>query len=190
MKAVHPDTGCIVGYVRWILPADYDAVWPEAITPAVNEDDEAFYRRLASMADWSITPDTPDEPISPTKKIENEILSQKTCIRQTCIILDQLWAGLSLDSRKISRIVDVLHRHVRFGPMACARAAKNGGPTAVRMLPVSVVPRAKTTAISVEPFLTSRRSFYVSITKLPKARVCALEGRSLDDDIAGETGAA
>ncbi|KAG6361342.1 hypothetical protein INS49_009567 [Diaporthe citri] len=81
LKAVHPDTGRIVGYVRWILPADFDAsVWPEAVTPAVSEDDEAFFRRLASMADWS-TGDTTDGPISPVQKAENEILSKKRYIQ-------------------------------------------------------------------------------------------------------------
>ena len=82
LKAVHPDTGRIVGYVRWTLPAGFDAsVWPEAVTPAVSEDDEAFFRRLISMADWS-TGDTADEPIGPVQKAENEILSKKTYIRK------------------------------------------------------------------------------------------------------------
>lgn len=85
VKAVHPDTGRIVGYVRWILPAacDFDAsVWPDAVTPAVSEDDEAFFRRLASMANWD-TGDSTDEPskISPVQEAENEILSKKTYIR-------------------------------------------------------------------------------------------------------------
>lgn len=83
LKAVHPDTGRIVGYVRWILPAGFDAsVWPEAVTPAVSEDDEAFFRRLALMADWS-TGDMTDEPPSPVQRAENEILSQKTYIRRS-----------------------------------------------------------------------------------------------------------
>ncbi|KAH8673432.1 acetyltransferase [Xylariales sp. PMI_506] len=81
LKAVHPDTGRIVGYVRWLLPAGFDAsVWPEAVVPAVSEEDEAFFRRLASMADWT-TGDTADEPLSPRQKIENEILSKKTYIQ-------------------------------------------------------------------------------------------------------------
>lgn len=80
LKAVDPDTGRIVGYARWILPADFDAsVWPEAVTPAVSEEDEALLRRLASMADWG-TGDTTDEPTSPVRKTENEILSKKTYI--------------------------------------------------------------------------------------------------------------
>lgn len=44
LKAVDPNTGRIVGYVRWILPAGVDAsVWPKGVTPAVSEDDEAFF---------------------------------------------------------------------------------------------------------------------------------------------------
>ncbi|KJZ74390.1 hypothetical protein HIM_06200 [Hirsutella minnesotensis 3608] len=82
LKAVHPDTGRIVGYARWILPAGFDAsVWPEAVTPAVSEDDEAFFRRLASTANWSTGSDTTDEPPSPVQKAENEILSKKTYIQ-------------------------------------------------------------------------------------------------------------
>lgn len=83
VKAVDPDTGRIVGYVRWILPAGFDAsVWPEAVTPAVSEDDQAFFRRLASMADWDTGDNATDEPISPVQKAENEILSKKTYIRK------------------------------------------------------------------------------------------------------------
>lgn len=82
LKAVHPDTGRLVGYARLILPAGSDAsVWPEAVTPAVSEDDEAFFRRLASLADWTID-DCDDEPISPVQKAENEILSKKSYIRK------------------------------------------------------------------------------------------------------------
>lgn len=82
VKAVDPDTGRIVGYVRWILPAECNAsVWPQAVTPAVSEDDGAFFRRLASMADWT-TGGTTDEPISEVQKAENEILSTKTYIRK------------------------------------------------------------------------------------------------------------
>jgi hypothetical protein len=83
LKAVHPDTGRIVGYVRWILPASFDAsVWPEAVTPAVSEDDQAFFRRLASMADWDTGDTTTGGTISPVQKAENEILSKKTYIRK------------------------------------------------------------------------------------------------------------
>ncbi|KAJ6438083.1 hypothetical protein O9K51_08672 [Purpureocillium lavendulum] len=81
LKAVHRDTGRIVGYVRWILPAEFDpSFWTEAVTPAVSEDDEVFFRRLASMADWD-TGDTTYEPISPVQKAENEILSKKAYIQ-------------------------------------------------------------------------------------------------------------
>lgn len=84
LKAVDPDTGRIVGYVRWILPVGSGtSIWPEAVTPAVNKDDEAFFRRLASMADWD-TGDTTasDGQISPVQKAEIEILSKKTYIRK------------------------------------------------------------------------------------------------------------
>lgn len=86
VKAVHAETGRLVGYVRWVLPTacNFDAsVWPEAVVPAVSEDDEAFFRRLASIADWR-TGDAADGPskISPVQEAENEILSKKTYIRK------------------------------------------------------------------------------------------------------------
>lgn len=57
LKAVHPDTGRIVGYARWILPAGWEldasvTVWPEAVTPAVSEDDGRLeHRRCDRWAD-------------------------------------------------------------------------------------------------------------------------------------------
>lgn len=82
LKAVDPETGRIVGYARWILPAGFDvSVWPEAVTPAVSSEDEAFYRRLATMVDWA-SGDAADEQVSPVKKAEDEILARKTYIRE------------------------------------------------------------------------------------------------------------
>ncbi|KAI0112714.1 acyl-CoA N-acyltransferase [Hypoxylon sp. NC0597] len=58
-KAVDPNTGAVVGYVRWILPPGYSTtndgnpVWPEAQVPDVNDDERKQFDELAQSAWWN-----------------------------------------------------------------------------------------------------------------------------------------
>ncbi|KAK1758285.1 acyl-CoA N-acyltransferase [Echria macrotheca] len=105
-KAVDPDTGRIVGYVRWILPADIAnaSVWPEGVTPVVSEEDEAFFRRLASTADWTTGDTTTDDgPISPVQKAENEILAKKPYIQLDYLAVHPDSQGRGIATQLVAR---------------------------------------------------------------------------------------
>ena len=57
-KAVDPETGALMGYARWVLPAEVaktasgDPAWPEAQIPAVSEAERAEIKRVADSAWW------------------------------------------------------------------------------------------------------------------------------------------
>ncbi|ETS81019.1 hypothetical protein PFICI_06021 [Pestalotiopsis fici W106-1] len=66
-KAIDPETGRLVGYARWLIPAAHAVtdigtpVWPEAVVPAVSPDEEAEFERIAESADWK--PDVTSDPL-------------------------------------------------------------------------------------------------------------------------------
>jgi hypothetical protein len=84
-KAIDPQSGRLLGYARWILPASYAALadgtpaWPEAMVPAVAAEEEAEIRRVADTAIWDPRHDADalDEPVS---RIKREILERKPYI--------------------------------------------------------------------------------------------------------------
>ncbi|PLB51530.1 acyl-CoA N-acyltransferase [Aspergillus steynii IBT 23096] len=57
-KAIDPVTGAVVGYARWILPADRavaidnSVVWAEAQVPGVSPDEERRFQEQAKSAWW------------------------------------------------------------------------------------------------------------------------------------------
>ncbi|KAJ5087580.1 Acyl-CoA N-acyltransferase [Penicillium angulare] len=76
-KAVDVDTGRILGYARWSLPAAYakdpeddTPIWPEAQVPSVEPEKEAEIRRLAQTVVWDPNNDAEvlSEPIDALKK--------------------------------------------------------------------------------------------------------------------------
>ncbi|KAF2206314.1 hypothetical protein CERZMDRAFT_53395 [Cercospora zeae-maydis SCOH1-5] len=85
-KAVNPETGRIVGYIRWLLPplhthlADGTPAWPEAVVPAVSEEEKAEFERLAKTIVWDPQPGA-DPLIAPIKQAEDEILAAKPYMR-------------------------------------------------------------------------------------------------------------
>lgn len=81
-KAVDPVTGKLVGYARWVLPEshatlpDGSRVWPDAMGPAVSEEEEAEFRRLAESAHWD--PNEESDALSqPALDKKKEILTRK-----------------------------------------------------------------------------------------------------------------
>ncbi|KAK7934964.1 acyl-CoA N-acyltransferase [Apiospora marii] len=50
---VDGETGCIVGYARWILPDHLVDEWLDAQTPAVSAEEEQDFVRAFDEADWS-----------------------------------------------------------------------------------------------------------------------------------------
>ncbi|PPJ59490.1 hypothetical protein CBER1_02463 [Cercospora berteroae] len=85
-KAVDSETGRIVGYIRWLLPpshtrlADGTPAWPEAMVPAVREEKEAEFERLARTIIWDPQPGA-DALIAPVKQAEDAILAAKSYMR-------------------------------------------------------------------------------------------------------------
>jgi hypothetical protein len=85
-KAVDPETGCLLGYARWILPpshatvADGKPAWPEALGPAVGHEEEAEIRRVAATAIWNPNHDG-DVLDVPVGEIKREILQRKPYLR-------------------------------------------------------------------------------------------------------------
>jgi hypothetical protein len=61
-KALDPQTGHLLGYARWDIPAshatnpDGNPEWPEAVVPAVGPEEEAEIRRVADTAHWDPNP--------------------------------------------------------------------------------------------------------------------------------------
>lgn len=86
-KALHPETGRLMGYCRWILPAEFAILadgtpaWPEAQTPAVSAEEEAEIRRVADTAVFNPdqTSDALDVPVGETRR---EILAKKSYMRK------------------------------------------------------------------------------------------------------------
>jgi hypothetical protein len=85
-KASDPETGCLLGYARWILPpshtttADNTPAWPEALVPTVGREEEAEIRRVAATAIWKPNHDL-DELDVPVGKIKNEMLEKELYLR-------------------------------------------------------------------------------------------------------------
>lgn len=58
-KAVDPETGRLVGYIRWKLPSDRardedgSPVWPEGQTPDVSPEERDQFEKTAAQADWN-----------------------------------------------------------------------------------------------------------------------------------------
>ena len=85
-KAIDPETGHLVGYAHWILPASYARTtegtpeWPEAQVPAIGEKKEAEIRHAATTAIWNGNSEASvlDEQVS---KIKKELLQGKTYLR-------------------------------------------------------------------------------------------------------------
>lgn len=84
-KAVDPETGELLGYVRWKLPGsrcrneDGTPVWPEWQTPGVSPEEEAGIVERTEAADWnpSMEADVLDVPVT---KRKNEFIARKDCI--------------------------------------------------------------------------------------------------------------
>ncbi|KAF3763309.1 acyl-CoA N-acyltransferase [Cryphonectria parasitica EP155] len=57
-KAVDPETGKLIGYIRWQLPAnrckneDGHPVWPEGQVPDVSPEDREAFNKKAAAAEW------------------------------------------------------------------------------------------------------------------------------------------
>ena len=81
-KAIDPETGRLLGYARWVLPAshattaDGKPVWSEALVPAVGQEEEAEIRRVAAAANWNPNHGTGALDV-PVTKIKDEILGRK-----------------------------------------------------------------------------------------------------------------
>ncbi|KAI4598847.1 hypothetical protein KJ359_002740 [Pestalotiopsis sp. 9143b] len=82
-KAVDAETGRLVGYARWLVPASHaltaegEPVWPEAVVPAVSPDEEAEFARIAEAADWK--PDTTSDPLDDeVGRIKRELMEAKS----------------------------------------------------------------------------------------------------------------
>lgn len=56
-KVMDAETGQIVGYARWILPASHADSWLEAQVPDVSEQDKARFQAAYEAADWAIRPE-------------------------------------------------------------------------------------------------------------------------------------
>lgn len=90
-KAVDPETGRIVGYIRWLLPpshtrlADGTPAWPEAIVAAVSEEKKAESERLAETIVWDPQPGA-DALIRPIQQAEDEILAAKSYMREFLLL--------------------------------------------------------------------------------------------------------
>lgn len=82
-KAIDPQTGRLLGYARWILPAshattaDGEPVWPEAMGPLVGPEEEEEIKRIASAAPWNPNNDT-DPLDNEVTKIKKELMQKKT----------------------------------------------------------------------------------------------------------------
>ncbi|RFU78513.1 acyl- n-acyltransferase [Trichoderma arundinaceum] len=81
-KAIDPETGRLLGYARWLLPAsnarnaDGELVWPEALGPAVGPEEEAEIRRVAAAAPWN--PINDSDPLdSKIKEVKERLLQKK-----------------------------------------------------------------------------------------------------------------
>lgn len=84
LKAVDPETGRFVGYIRFVLPPRLvgtgtgGPVWPEAQTPDVAAEEREEIERVASAADWTHAEDDLDPPLTRKKA---ELMAKKEYIR-------------------------------------------------------------------------------------------------------------
>lgn len=81
-KAIDPETGRLLGYARWVLPASYatddngEPTWPEAIVPAVGPEEEAEIHRIAEATPWA--PNTESDPLDiAIKETKDRLLAKK-----------------------------------------------------------------------------------------------------------------
>ncbi|KAF7538263.1 hypothetical protein G7054_g3075 [Neopestalotiopsis clavispora] len=81
-KAVDPETGRLVGYARWSIPAAHavtatgNPVWPDAVVPAVSPEEEDEFKRVAESADWK--PDVTSDPLDDEMiRIKQELIAAK-----------------------------------------------------------------------------------------------------------------
>lgn len=92
-KAVDPETGKFLGYIRWNLPQNHcknedgTPVWPEGQTPDVDPEEKATIVKMADAADWNPgqEADHLDEPLTRRK---NEFLAKKEYIGKPATKVD------------------------------------------------------------------------------------------------------
>ncbi|KAM0263532.1 hypothetical protein ACHAQJ_001151 [Trichoderma viride] len=81
-KAVDPETGRLLGYARWILPASFatavdgEPAWPEAVVPAVGPEEEAEIRRVADATPWNPIEESDSLDIA-VREIKDKIMQKK-----------------------------------------------------------------------------------------------------------------
>lgn len=92
-KAVDPQTGALLGYIRWKLPPSAPAgrnedgspvVWPEGQTPDVGAEASEQFDKMAAQADWhplEMEGDHLDDILKTTKE---EFLAKKDYIGAYC----------------------------------------------------------------------------------------------------------
>lgn len=91
-KAVDPDTGRIVGFARWYLPAshakkaDGAPVWPDAVVPAVSAEKEAEIQRVAKTTHWDPNEES-DELLIPIREAKDGILGKQPYMRMSELFL-------------------------------------------------------------------------------------------------------
>ncbi|KAH8647384.1 acyl-CoA N-acyltransferase [Xylariales sp. PMI_506] len=89
-KAIDPETGHVVGYIRWELPAghtttvDGELAWPEAIVPDVDPEKKAELLRIAADTPWN--PNNETDPLD--EKVDN--IKKEIMARKPYICLDYL----------------------------------------------------------------------------------------------------
>lgn len=83
-KAVDPETGKLVGYIRWKLPSgrtkaeDGNPVWPEGQTPDVSAEEFEKFERMAAQADWNpLEYQGEDDLDAVLTKTKDELLAKK-----------------------------------------------------------------------------------------------------------------
>ena len=59
-KVTDSESGAVVGYARWILPASRDGEWLEAQTPDVDETKKGEFKKRFDEADYEPRDDTDD----------------------------------------------------------------------------------------------------------------------------------
>lgn len=60
LKAVEVETGIVVGYARFLLPARLAGEWLEARVPDVAADQKKEFDKLYARADWTFRPNVGD----------------------------------------------------------------------------------------------------------------------------------
>lgn len=86
-KAIDPESGNLLGYARWHLPPSYATspdgtpVWPEAVLPAVEPEEEAEIRRVAETTPWDPKPGS-NNMYEGVREIKNSLLARKPYVRR------------------------------------------------------------------------------------------------------------